>query len=71
MMIYIISGERQIYSNMRIDKMTVQPHKSIEINGKEIFVGGVINNFDELLKRTQIRKTIIEHFERKAANQRV
>ena len=63
--LYYVSGERQIYSNMRIDKMTVQPHKSIEINGKEIFVGGVINNFDEdLLKRTQIRKTIIEHFEK-------
>lgn len=63
--LYDLSGERQIYSNMRIDKMTVQPQMSIEINGKEIFAGGVINSFDEdLLKRTQIRKTIIEHFEK-------
>lgn len=63
--LYDLSGERQVYSNMRIDKMTVQPKMSIEINGKEIFVGGIINNFDEdLLKRTQIRKTIIEHFEK-------
>lgn len=63
--LYDLSGERQIYSNMRIDKITVQPQKSIEINGKEIFVGNAINTFDEdLLKRTQIRKTIIEHFEK-------
>lgn len=63
--LYDISGERQIYSNMRIDKMTLQPQMSMEINSKQIFAGGVINNFDEdLLKRTQIRKTIIEHFEK-------
>lgn len=63
--LFDLSGERKVYSNMRIDKMTVQPQMSIEINGKQIFVGGVINNFDEdLLKRTQIRKTIIEHFEK-------
>lgn len=63
--LYDLSGEREIYSDMRIDKMTVQPQMSIEINGKEIFAGGVINSFDEdLLKRTQIRKTILEHFEK-------
>lgn len=63
--LYDLSGERQIYSNMRIDKMTVRPQMSIEINGKEIFADGIINSFDEdLLKRTQIRKTIIEHFEK-------
>lgn len=63
--LFDLSGERQIYSNMRIDKMTVQPHKSIEINGKSVFADGVINSFDEdLLKRTQVRKTIIEHFEK-------
>ena len=63
--LFDLSGERQIYSNMCIEKMTILPQKSIEINGKEIFADGVINNFDEdLLKRTQIRKTIIEHFEK-------
>lgn len=63
--LFDLSGERQIYSNMRIDKMTISPQKSIEINGKLIYEAGVINNFDEdLLKRTQIRKTIEEHFEK-------
>ncbi|MEG1256431.1 DEAD/DEAH box helicase family protein [Clostridium sp.] len=63
--LFDLSGEREIYSNMRVDKMTIQPNKSIEINGKIIFTEGIINNFDEdLLKRTQIRKTIEEHFEK-------
>ena len=63
--LFDLSGERQIYSNMRIHKMMAKPRMSIEINGKEIFAGEVINNFDEdLLKRIQIRKTIIEHFEK-------
>lgn len=63
--LFDLSGERQIYSNMQIDKMTVQPQMRIEINGMEVLAGGTINNFDEdLLKRIQIRKTIIEHFEK-------
>ena len=63
--LFDLSGERQIYSNMRVDKMTTQPQMSIEINGNEIVEGGEINQFDEgLLKRTQIRKTIEEHFEK-------
>lgn len=63
--LFDISGRREIYSNMRVDKMTVSPEKSIEINGRKILVGEMINSFDEdLIKRTQIRKTIEEHFEK-------
>jgi type III restriction enzyme len=60
-----ISGERQLYQNMRIDRITLQPEKSIEIYGKTLYLDSIINNFDEdLLKRTQIRKTIEEHLEK-------
>ena len=64
--LFDVSGRREIYANMRVDKMTYSAAKSsIEINGREILKGDTINSFDEdLLKRTQIRKTIEEHFEK-------
>lgn len=62
--LYYLSGEREVYANMRINSMTIQP-QMIKINGNPIYAGSVINNFsDDLLKRTQIQKTIKEHFEK-------
>ncbi|HCT64745.1 MAG TPA: type III restriction endonuclease subunit R [Lachnospiraceae bacterium] len=64
--LFDVSGRREVYSNMRIDKMTCNSGKqSIEINGKELLAEETMNSFDQdLLKRTQIRKTIEEHFEK-------
>ena len=64
--LYDLSGRREIYENMRIDRISCSDtKKSIEIGGGEIVLSGHINAFDEdVIKRAQIRKTIEEHFEK-------
>lgn len=64
--LYDVSNERDVYSNLRVEKMDCSPTKnSIVIDGKELFIGDAINTFDaDLIKRIQIRKTIEEHLEK-------
>ena len=64
--LYDLSGRREMYENMRLDRISYSDFKkSVEIGGREIVLDGCINAFDEdVIKRAQIRKTIEEHFEK-------
>lgn len=64
--LFEVSGHRSLYENMMVERIRCDgDNQSITVSGVEIAKGQALNAFDEdVLKRTQIRKTIEEHFEK-------